>query len=389
MTRERLSLLFCLILPFALATSVLSASPPPPQTTVSPLSLWISRGSLPAPPLEAQSQTPSLLVNGNFDELPFYWVPPNHHIAGGWMRWWIHGTVLPEFDDVRTSRPYYDGGHAQAYFKWGASYEAGIYQVVSGLTPCVPYRFTMWARNHSSLEGGLPRARIGLDPEGTQLTPRSDEGAVPDPPGLPPKTVWSREQTALFVWEELAVEAEPLGNQLTAILYAHPDNPGDGFFDTYWDAGRLITSTFPGGRLPAPVSWAPTSFITNVTISNVLNTLIIEWNTLAPAPAQVWYNIIQPASPITPTAPHTHTVYLPLVLKSPSAFAYATPIDISPLARYRAVISGLEDGETVQFVVVARRPSSGACVTEVTESRTVTVQVPPIHRVYLPVVLSD
>lgn len=382
--RKILSLLLHLALPFALATTVLSASPLPPAIGVSPLSLRVTQELLPAPPVEVQSRTPNLLVNGNFDELPFYWAPPNHYIAGGWMRWWIHGTVLPEFDDAR-ARPYYDGGHAQVYFKWGASYEAGIYQVVTGLTPCTPYRFTMWARNHSSLEGGLPRARIGLDPEGTQLTSGPMEGAVL---GLPPKTVWSREQTALFVWEELAVEAEPLGTRLTAILYARPDDPGDGFFDTYWDAGRLITSTFPGGRLPEPVSWAPTSFITNVAVSSVLNALVIEWNTLVPAPAQVWYHIIQPASPITPTDSYTYTVYLPLILKSPSAFAYATPMEISPAARYRAVIGGLEDGQTVQFVVVARRPSGGTCVTEVSEIRSVTVHVPPIHRVYLPIVLS-
>ncbi|MCX7949984.1 MAG: hypothetical protein N2509_07710, partial [Treponemataceae bacterium] len=133
-------------------------------------------------PVEAQGQTPNLLINGNFDELPFYWRPPNHFIAGGWARWWIDGTVLPEFDDVRTQRPYYDGGHAQVYFKWGHTYEAGIYQVVSGLTPCVPYRFTMWARNHS-LPGVLPHARIGLDPEGTQLTPDDWDSSVPRPPG--------------------------------------------------------------------------------------------------------------------------------------------------------------------------------------------------------------
>lgn len=381
MMRRILSLLLHLVLPFAIATTVLSASPPPPQVGVSPLSLRVSQEPLPAPPVEAQSRMPNLLVNGNFDELPFYWAPPNHHIAGGWMRWWIHGTVLPEFDDARTSRPYYDGGHAQVYFKWGASYEAGIYQVVTGLTPCTPYRLTMWARNHSSLEGGLPRARIGLDPEGTQLTSGPEEGAVL---GLPPKTVWSREQTALFVWEELAVEAEPLGTRLTAILYAHPDNPGNGFFDTYWDAGRLITSTYPGGRMPEPALWTPSGFITNVVTSTVLNALLIEWDTLAPASTQVWYNVVQPISPITPTGPFT--IYFPLILSSPS-YAYATPLDTSLSTHHRAIIGGLEDGQIVQFVVVSRRLKNGACVTEVSEPRTVTVHIPLIYHVYLPVVL--
>jgi len=343
-----------------------------------------TEGWLPAPPAETQSFTPNLLVNGNFDQLPFYWRVPNHFIAGGWVRWWIHGTILPEFDDAR-SRPWYDGGHAQVYFKWGATYEAGIYQVVTGLSPCTPYRFTMWARNHS-LDGVLPHARIGLDPQGTQLTPNDDDCAVKT--GLPPQTVWSREQTALFTWEELSVEAEPLGNRLTAILYAHPESPpygGPYYYDTIWDAGQLITSTYPGGRLPAPTSWTPSGFITNIVTSTVLNTLVIEWDTLAPASTQVWYEILPPPSPpISPTG--AFTVYLPLVMRAPT-FTYATLLDVTPVTPHRAVISGLQDGQTVRFVALSRRLLDGSCVTEVSAPIEVTVHVPPLVHVYLPMVM--
>ncbi|MGB9890465.1 MAG: hypothetical protein ACPLTQ_12485, partial [Anaerolineae bacterium] len=347
-----------------------------------------AQGWLPAPPLNAQSVTPNLLVNGNFDDpaYPFYWRYPNHFVAGGWIRWWIHGSVLPEYDDARAQRPYYDGGHAQVYFKWGDTYEAGIYQVVSGLTPCTPYRFTMWARNHS-LEGSLPHARIGLDPEGTQLTPSDDDCAVKT--GLPPKTVWSREQTALFTWEELSVEAEPLGTRLTAILYAHPEPPNDGrtyYFDTIWDAGRLITGTYPGGRMPDPVSWIPSDFITNIVTTTVLNTLVIEWDTQDLASTQVWYTIISPTAPISFTG--AFTVYLPLVMKAPQ-YDYATPVDVTPVTHHRAVIGGLQNGQTVRFVVLSRRLSDGACVTEVSAPIEVTItDIPPLHHVYLPVVMK-
>ncbi|MGB9777640.1 MAG: hypothetical protein ACPL7C_14015 [Anaerolineae bacterium] len=386
--RRFLALTLGLLLPFALITTVLSAAaPPPPEVGRSPLPPRMgAQGWLPAPPIETQRQTPNLLVNGNFDELPFYWAYPNHHIAGGWMRWWIL-TDLPEYDDARAQRPYYDGGHAQVYFKWGNTYEAGIYQVVPGLTPCIPYRFTMWARNHS-LEGVLPHARIGLDPEGTQLTSGPHEGAVPRPPGLPPKTVWSREQTALFTWEELSVEAEPLGDRLTAILYAHPEPPNDGrtyYFDTIWDAGRLITGTYPGGRLPAPTSWTPSGFITNIVTTTVLNTLVIEWDTQDLASTQVWYTIISPTAPISFTG--AFTVYLPLVMKAPQ-YDYATPLDVTPVTHHRAVIAGLEDGQIVRFVAVSRRLYEGACVTEVSEPIEVVMNVPPLFWVYLPVVLS-
>lgn len=350
-----------------------------------------AQGWLPAPPVATQSQQPNLLVNGNFDDpaYPFYWRYPNHFVAGGWIRWWIHGTVLPEYDDARTQRPYYDGGHAQVYFKWGHSYEAGIYQVVTGLTPCIPYRLTMWARNHS-LEGVLPHARIGLDPEGTQLTPSDDDCAVKT--GLPPKTVWSREQTALFTWEELSVEAEPLGTRLTAILYAHPEPPPDGrvyYFDTIWDAGRLITGTYPGGRMPEPVSWTPSGFITNVVTSTFLNALVIEWDTLAPASAQVWYDIISPTEPISFTG--AFTVYLPLVLKAPNyTYTYATPLDLTPAMHHKVIIGNLKNGQVVRFIVLSRRPYGGACITEVSAPMEVTINgIPPLNQVYLPVVLKE
>lgn len=353
---------------------------------------YAALASLPAPPAEVLSLDSGLLVNGNFDQVPFYWRYPNHFIAGGWARWWMEGSVIPEFDDVRAWRPWrYDGDHAQIYFKWGATYEAGIYQVVTGLTPCTPYRLTMWARNHSN-KALLPHARIGLDPQGTLLTTRApigpnDEDSVVRT-GMPPLTVWSREQTALFTWEELTVEAEPLGDRMTVILYAHPEvlnGGGDYYIDTFWDAGRLITSTFPAGRLPEPASWTPSGFITNVVTATVLDSLIIEWDTLSPASTQVWYDVYSPVSPTVPVT-FPHTVYLPLVLRSPY-LQYATPLDPMPVTHHRVVISGLEDGQVVRLYLLSRRPLTGACVTEVYGPVEVTVAVPPIVRTYLPVVL--
>ena len=127
----------------------------------------------------AEALSDNLLVNGNFDELTFYWAYPNHFIAGGWERWWLHGTIIPEYDDVNKpggvrQNIYVDGTHAQVYFKWGVSYTAGIFQVINGLTPCRPYELTMSTRTHS-LEGTHPHARSGLDPGGAQLTA---DGAV-------------------------------------------------------------------------------------------------------------------------------------------------------------------------------------------------------------------
>jgi hypothetical protein len=336
-----------------------------------------------APIPTQKTQATNLLVNGSMEE-GFYWKYPNHYVANGWKRWWIHGTVLPEYDDTRTYRPHFDGKHAQAYFKWGDTYTAGIYQVVSGLTPCTPYQLAVWSRNHS-LEGALPHARIGLDPEGQDFAPN---GAVKT--GLPPATVWSWEQTSLFTWEELSVETEPVGDRLTAILYAAP-RPGDNrthYYDTLWDAASLTAASFPNNRLPEPALWEPSGFITNVVTRVGAGILVVEWDTLEPASTQVWYDIITPTVPITPTGTLliSCTVYLPVVISQPSIdreYDFATPLDTSPTTHHRAVVSPLKAGEKAKFVILSRRRIDTACTTEMYGAIT-SPGMPPLLYVYLP-----
>ena len=51
-------------------------------------------------------------------------------------------------------------------------------------------------------------------------------------------------------------EAEPAGTSLTAITYAFPWRPNDNYtyyFDTFWDAGKLVP--FTPERLADPASW--------------------------------------------------------------------------------------------------------------------------------------
>ncbi len=307
----------------------------------------------------------NLLVNGNFDELPFHWAYPNHFIPEGWERWWIHGTVLPEFDDVNKpggvrEHIYVDGGHALVYFKWGPSYTAGVFQVVEGVTPCRPYELTMYARNHS-LEGALPHARIGLDPLGALLT---DDGAIHDPTPLH-RTVWSREQTALFTWEELVVTTEPRGNKLTAILYASPEPGSDAvhYYDTFWDAGSLHASPYASGRLPAP-SRSTDGFIYDVEATSNANSVTVNWKLSGPGTTQVWYDLITP-NPITDTTHLTHTTYLPLISRFSLNFAHTTAVDYNaaPLSR-AATITDVAPGQRVNYIVLARRLVGDTCVTE-------------------------
>jgi hypothetical protein len=326
-------------------------------------------GYNPKQPVRALSD--NLLVNGNFDELPFQWFDPNHFVPEGWDRWWIHGTVLPEYDDVNKpggvrEHIKVDGEHALVYFKWGNAYTAGVFQVVDGLTPCRPYALTMHARTHS-LPGALPGARIGLDPWGEELT---DDGAVHPPAEVRlHRTIWSREQTALFTWEQLAVTAEPLGTRLTAILYAAP-SPGSHethYYDTFWDAGALRAGAYANGRLPGPTQ-PTTNFIQNVNAITATTSATIHWNLSEGGGAQVWYKVVPPPTPpapITSTFQISFSTYLPLVSRGiPFDFPQQTALEYTPGAARSATIANIPAGHSVYYIVVARRLRNGACVTE-------------------------
>jgi len=316
---------------------------------------------------QASALNGNLLVNGNFDELPFHGpLYPNHFVPEGWERWWIHGSVLPEYDDVNKKGGvrkdiYVDGGHALVYFKWGPSYTAGVFQVVNGLTACRPYQLTMYARNHS-LPGALPHARIGLDPLGQSLT---SDGAVHDPTPLN-RTIWSREQTDLFVWEELSVTAEPLGDSLTAILYASPQPGSDNvhYYDTFWDAGALRPAPYANDRLPAP-GQATNGFINNVTAVVTATQVTLNWNLNGPGMTQVWYNLMTTPIPITDTASLPYTTYFPLIANFPLNFAHATPVDYGATSLTRsATITNFTSGQIINYIVLARRLEGNTCITE-------------------------
>ena len=371
-------------------------------STMSILVLWSalqspevlhSAESILAPVTQGSGET-NLLLNPSFEE-NFYWQYPNHYVAKDWNRWWIHGSSLPEYTDssAHSFRPHYDGERAQAWHVWGRTYTAGIYQVTHHANPCTLYQLSAWTQNHS-LDDALPHARVGLDPEGTQLTPSSDSGAVLS---LPPRTAWSREQETLYAWENLTVTTEALDDKLTAIFYTSPERGSRNstyFFDSMWDAASLIPVDFPDGRLPVPEASEDPSFIYNVTTEMKLNTLVIEWDTMAPASTQVLYEIHKPTAVITSGSGYTSTVYIPIVSKAPrhpSTYELATSLDPEPVLHHRSVIGNLEDESTltISFVPLSRYRKGSGCITEMQTAGTVTVKIPKIHQTYLPSILGS
>jgi hypothetical protein len=318
----------------------------------------IIQGAGRTPPTDAIAAEPQLaplatdlLSNGNMEELPFYWKPPNHFVAGDWLRWWI-GDDIPEYDDVRPWRPErYDGQHAQIYFRWGLTYTAGIYQQVTGLEPCQFYQFDMYGRNHSYTYTDH-HARIGLDPLGRVYNTIDEPGIE----SLPGDIVWSPEQTFYFEWGRHTVTAEAQGDVMTAIVSASPE-PGHGYYDTFWDAGTLVqVDQPPGDRLPEPDSWTGSGFIQNLSAQSLLDQMVITWDTPAPASTQVWYTLN-----VTPT---NHS------------YSLASPADLTPTVHHRVVVDGLRSGDVMYFVAASRRFTGAQCVTEVSAQQLAAAPLP-------------
>ncbi len=370
-----------------------------------------------ASPLIAQSSSGNLLINGDMDggggQYPFYWRPTNHFVAGMWYEWfWT--AAIPEFIDgghphhnecypvPPTGRSCSDmDNHSQGYIRWGDGYVAGIYQPVT-VNPCVNYRFEIYHKNQRD-PGYI--SRIGIDPTGQNLPPHAPEelddypdncppdyqSECPDP-GLdslndfPPHIVWSPEVHNVWNWQKFSITAEAVSNTLTVWTYTDARNVQTPPKSTYWDYASLVEVPFPDNRLPPPASMDPSGFITNVVTQTVLDFLIIEWDTLAPASTQVVYRFLTETTPVTPTGPYF--VYLPLVVKPGGWGEYlATLLDTTPKIHHRAVIPHVREGDRVEFIALSRRPLTTSCQTEISERIEVTIgPIPPIQRVYLPLV---
>lgn len=367
--------------------------------------------------LSTSSGEVNLLINGDMDDprYPFYWRPTNHFVAGMWYEWFWTGAI-PEFIDG--GHPHHnecypppapgrgchdEGNHSQGYIRWGDGYIGGIYQPVS-VIPCALYQFQIFHKNQPD-PGYI--SKVGIDPTGQNLPPHDERDRHEYPmncppdyrsecpnPGLdtldelPPHIVWSPEYRDVWDWQPLSVTAEAVSTTINVWTYTDARAVEIPPKSTYWDKGSLVPVAFPNDRLPAPTSAVPSGFITNVVAQTVLDFLIIEWDTPQPASTQVWYRILTPTVPITPTGPYF--VYLPLVINGGgfSSYTHATPLDITPTTRHRVIIGGLQEGTQIEFIALSRRPLTTTCVTEFSAPVRVTIgPIPPISRAYLPMVV--
>jgi hypothetical protein len=335
----------------------------------------------------------NLLINGDMDQLAFYPRPTNHYVAGQWLQWWANYTAIPEYIDG--GHPYHNecypraentlchdraagvNNSSQGYIRWGAPFDAGIYQPVQGTTPCLLYTFEIYNRN----DAAYYHPQVAIDPTGWVITtpgnslpnncPPDGVTRCPDPyiSAFPSTTVWSAEGThPAYVWAPISVTVEALAETVSVWTRARPDIGGS--MSTYWDYGSLTYTPFPENLLPQPPSPNPTGYIQNLASSFDGSNLTITWTTPTPASTQVLYTV--ESAPISPTVPMTHTTYLPLVAATP--VERKADLDPTPVLHHTYTISGLKNGDMVTFVALSRRVGEGACVTETSLPVQVTIE---------------
>jgi hypothetical protein len=123
----------------------------------------------------------------------------------------------------------------------GGVFQAGIYQVVNGVTPGDTYSFTMWSHGWTQYwpsinpiderisdyqePGGL-RFKIGIDPYGGESFTSTH-------------IVWSEVCDPYDVWHHFGVTATAMSNRISVWTQANPDNPALKSNESFWDDASL------------------------------------------------------------------------------------------------------------------------------------------------------
>ncbi len=157
----------------------------------------------------------------------------------------------PEFRDTRAAGQdpprIRSGENSQKYFTFWSVHQGGVYQVVEGLRPGTPLRFSIYMMAWSATKdsGGEPnphqsfgqtnmQMKIGIDPMGG-LDPWS------------PDIVWSPEKESYDAFGLYEVQAVARSTKVTVFTHSRPENPME-HNDVYLDDAAL---TLVGGIGPS------------------------------------------------------------------------------------------------------------------------------------------
>ena len=199
-------------------------------------------------------------------------------IADGWVGWWQppstdrsardfyqqfpnycgrnapDGCVAwhqPEFRDTRSAPQdpprIRTGENSQKYFTFWSVHQGGLYQVVEGLRPGTPLRFSiyMMAWSATKQNGVEPNPHQSFGQTGMHMKIGLDPTGGTDP--WSPDIVWSAEQESYDVFGRYDVQAVARSNKVTVFTHTQPDNPMQ-HNDVYLDDAEL---TLVGGIGPS------------------------------------------------------------------------------------------------------------------------------------------
>jgi LysM repeat protein len=231
-----------------------------------------------------QAQGLNLLVDGDF-ESPSPWPMQNGigevQVAPGWRAWYLDSPpsyvetpvncndtdrpdcywMRPEFrDTVAAAAPnrVRSGIRAQKYFSFGRMHEAGLMQTVTGVTPGMSLRFSIFMQAWMCHEmdacgkyGEVSDApsnmhlRVGIDPYG---------GTDPFSSSI----IWSPEQEAFDRWAEFAVEAKAQAYAVTVFTHSRADwGWARQSNDVYLDDASLVQTNAAAAAPTTPPELAP------------------------------------------------------------------------------------------------------------------------------------
>lgn len=276
------------------------------------------------------------LNNPGFDNHNWYYDP---YVPGAtaafvpsyWTIWYKDGTI-PIYTHVTSA--HIDGEEAvrgHAYWNGAEGLQAGLYQVINGVTPCLTYRFQMYGRSFPGDSNGvLYGLQVGIHPTGYAPSNKAVKSADFD------QINWGSAHTdCVDTWCLLSVTAEAQADSMTVFMYANMDtNTGD----IVWDAGSLEqtarTENLIDAGQPLP---APSSGIYDIVVEKGTNSASISWNTgSANTYGQVLYRVL-----------------------GSGTWQYSNIHDWS--TTHQINLTGLQTGNTYEYVIVSYGYIGGTC----------------------------
>ena len=150
---------------------------------------------------------------------------------------------MPEFRDTRNSSQdpprLRSGLNSQKYFTFWSVHQGGMYQVVEGVRPGLPLRFSIYmhAWSATKLNGKEPNPHFSFGQTGMHMKIGIDPTGGVDP--WSPNVVWSAEKDTYDKFERYEVQAVARSNKVTVFTYTRPENPME-HNDVYLDDGELV-----------------------------------------------------------------------------------------------------------------------------------------------------